>query len=260
MKTNGLVTKLKNLFAKGRGVGELVQLMKMSEEDPTDMRIKLKIGEIYFKKKQVDQGIAIFKEVGEHYIKEGFSLKAVAIYKNILKFSPGSVQFNENLAELFTKLSMPEDAMTQYRIVINYYQTHQMKDDAVRVSRALVQLNPENIDNRLKLAELLNIYGKSEEAFAEYQLLAKDLRKDMKRLDLLVDIYEKIILKKPDEKGLLRELCIFYLKLRDPKKVLRKIERMKLKDDPEFAPIYEKALSLEQTLAKNLENPESTHE
>ena len=156
MKTNGLVTKLKNLFAKSRGEGELVQLMKMSEEDPTDMRIKLKIGEIYFKKKQVDQGIAIFKEVGEHYIKEGFSLKAVAIYKNILKFSPGSVQFNEKLAELFTKLSMPEDAMTQYRIVINYYQTHQMKDDAVRVSRALVQLNPENIENRLKLAELLS--------------------------------------------------------------------------------------------------------
>ncbi len=232
---------------------ELTKYLKMAEQDPSDMRVKLKIGEMYFKQKQIDAGIKIFCEVADRYTQDGFLLKAIAVYKNILKYAPGSVQFNEKLAELFWKLSMPDDALTQFKIVINYYQTHQRKDDAIRVSLDLVKLDPNNVENRMRLAEVYSMYGKSSEALEEYQQVANQLRKEMKDLNLLIEVYEKILLKKPDEKNLLKDLCVFYLKVREPKKVLRRLEKMKLTEDPQFKSLYEKAQILEKGL--NPDNP-----
>jgi len=67
----------------------------------------------------------------------------------------------------------------------------------------------------------------------------------------LAEVYEKILLKRPKEMQLLRELCIFYLKLKNPQKAIRKIERYKLEKDQQFKPIYEKALQLKDMLAKS---------
>lgn len=245
-----LFDKLKDLFPKSGPGGDLGKYLKMAEEDPSDMRVKLKVGELYFKKKEIEKGIETFKEVAEKYTEDGFNLKAIAIYKNILKVSPGSVEFNERLAELFNKMAIPQDAMMQYRIVINYYQTHNMKDAALSASRAMVEVDPENIENRKQLAELLQSMGESDEALREYENIAKQLRKEMKRIDLLADIYEKILLKKPNEKALLRELCVFYLKLREPKKTLRKIEKFQLEEDKNFKPIFDKARQMQYAMEK----------
>ena len=60
------------------------------------------------------------------------------------------------------------------------------------------------------------------------KIMARDLRKEMKDINALADVYEKILLRKPKELGLLRELCVFYLKLKNPLKAIRKIEKYKL--------------------------------
>jgi tetratricopeptide (TPR) repeat protein len=241
---------VKGLFKKSGSEQELKELLVLSEQDPLDMRLKLKIGEIYFKKKELAKGIAIFREVAEHYMQEGFLLKAIAIFKNILKLSPGSVEFNEKLGQLYHQMGMKADAAQQYQIVIHYFQTHHRPEDALRSCQKLVQADPEEVQHRLKLAEIYFNQGMEEESLREYEKMARELRKEMKRLDVLVEVYEKILLKRPKELGLLKELCIFYLKLKNPQKAIRRIEKYKLEKDEQFKPIYEKALELKEYLAK----------
>jgi hypothetical protein len=241
----------KNLFKKSGPGQELKDLMVLSAQDPSDMRVKLKIGELYFKKRDLPKGITIFREVAEHYTQEGFLLKAIAIYKNILKISPGSVEFNEKLAELYHQMGMKADAAQQFQIVIHYYQTHGKREDSLRVTQKLVQVEPEVVQHRLKLAEIYFNQGMEEESLKEYENIARDLRKELKQLDVLTEVYEKILLKRPKELGLLRELCVFYLKLKNPQKAIRKIEKYKLENDEQFKPIYEKAHQLKDFLGKN---------
>ncbi|MCC6271910.1 MAG: tetratricopeptide repeat protein [Deltaproteobacteria bacterium] len=240
----------KGLFKKSGPEGELKEFLAMSAKDPTDMRLKIKVGELYFKKKDIRNGIAWFREVAEHYGESGFLLKAIAIYKNILKFSPGSVEFNEKLGELYAKMGMRGDASQQFQIVVHYYLTHQKGADAIRACQKLVEAEPGEPRHRLRLAEIYFNQGMQDESLKEYEKLARELRKEMKHLDILVEVYEKILLKKPKELGLLKELCIFYLKLKNPQKALRKIEKYKLEQDEHFKPIYAKALQLKEYLAK----------
>ncbi len=241
----------KGLFKKTGPGQELKDYLAMSAKDPTDMRVKLKIGELYFKKKDLPNGIAVFREVAEHYTKEGFLLKAIAIYKNILKLSPGSVEFNEKLGELYHQMGMKPDAAQQYQIVIHYHQSRHHFDDALRASRKLVEVEPEHVQHRLRLAELYFNRGMQDESLHEYEKIARDLRREMKQLDVLAEVYEKILAKKPNELGLLRELCVFYLKLKNPQKALRKIEKHKLEKDEQFKLIYEKALQMKELLSKS---------
>jgi tetratricopeptide (TPR) repeat protein len=250
MATEKLSNLFKGLFKKAGPEGELKEFLAMSAKDPTDMRLKLKVGELYFKKKHIRNGIAWFREVAEHYTETGFLLKAIAIYKNILKFSPGSVEFNEKLGELYAKMGMRGDASQQYQIVVHYYLTHGKGADAVRACQKLVEAEPNEPRHRLRLAEIYFNQGMQDESLREYEKLARDLRKEMKHLDILVEVYEKILLKKPKEMGLLKELCIFYLKLKNPQKTMRKIEKYKLENDEQFKPIYAKALQLKEYLAK----------
>jgi pilus assembly protein FimV len=244
----------KGLFGKKKGPGgDLKEMIAQSALDPGDLRLKLQIGKKYFKKKDVQNGIVWYQEVAEKYEEEDFILKAIAIYKEILKYSPGSVEFNEKLGDLFLKVGIAADAAQQYTIVIHYYLTHHQPENALRVCQKLVEAQPEEVQHRLRLAELYFNQGMEEESLAEYENIARQLRKDLKQLDILAEVYEKILLKRPKEMNLLRELCVFYLKLKNPQKAIRKIERYKLEKDEQFKPIYEKAIQLKEILGKEEE-------
>ncbi|MDX1386200.1 MAG: tetratricopeptide repeat protein [bacterium] len=241
----------KGLFSKKKGPsGDLKEMIAQSAQDPGDLRLKLQIGKQYFKQKDVKNGIAWYQEVAEKYEEEDFVLKAIAIYKEILKFSPGSVEFNEKLGDLFLKVGIAADAAQQYTIVIHYYLSHHQPENALRVCQKLVEAEPEEVHHRLRLAEIYFNQGMEEESLAEYEKIARKLRKDLKQLDVLAEVYEKILLKRPKEMTLLRELCVFYLKLKNPQKAIRKIERYKLEKDEQFKPIYEKALQLKDMMGK----------
>lgn len=243
----------KGLFQKKGPSSDIKELMVQSAQDPGDHRLKLQIGKLYFKKKDVRNGIAIYREVAEKYVEDGFVLKAIAIYKEILKYSPGSVEFNEKLGDLFGQMGMAADAAQQFQIAIHYHLSHRDPEAALRVCQKLVEADPDQVQHRLRLAEIYFNQGKEDESLQEYEAVARKLRKSMKDLDVLAEVYEKILLKRPKELGLLKELCVFYLKLKNPQKAIRKIERYKLEKDEQFKILYQKALSIKEHMAKSEE-------
>lgn len=251
MEIGKLSDLFKGLFKKTGPDSQMKDLMAQSAADPGDLRLKLQIGKLFFKKKDVTNGIATYREVAEKYVQDEFVLKAIAIYKEILKYSPGSVEFNEKLGDLFHKMDLSGDSAQQYQIVIHHHLTHQKPDDALRVCQKLVEADPSQVQHRLRLAEIYFNQGMEEESLKEYENIARKLRKEMKELDVLAEVYEKILLKRPKEMGILKELCIFYLKLKNPQKAIRKIERYQLEKDEQFRPIFKKAQELKDLMAKD---------
>lgn len=246
------IANLQNLFNKVFKTStletELKQTLALSAQEPNDLRLKLKIGELYARKKDLSSAIPIFAEVAKAYEQEDFQLKAIAIYKNILKVSPGSVEFNEKLGDLYQKMGMNDDAAQQYQIVMQFYRNRRNFDDALQAGRKLIEAQPDQVQNRLRIAELYFNLGKQEESMSEYEKIARDLRKEMKHVDVLAEVYEKILLKKPEETGLLLDLCVFYLKLGKPQKAIAKIEKAHLEQDEKFKAVYEKALEMKASL------------
>ncbi|MCP5468299.1 MAG: tetratricopeptide repeat protein [Deltaproteobacteria bacterium] len=248
MNINDVIKSVKDIFKKAGPNRDIRELMVRSAENPKDMRLKLEIGKLYFKKKDLRNAIAHYREVAENYIEDEFFLKAIAVYKEILKYSPSSVEFNEKLGDLFTKLEMGSDAAQQYQIALYYYRSHKQTEDALRIAKKLCEAEPDRHAHRVRLAELMMNSGDEEAAIQEFEKLAEKLSGKKDQLKSYAEVLEKLLVKKKQTKEqnheILQKLCRVYLELNDPDRVLTRLERLKINREAPFDALYQEAKEL----------------
>lgn len=236
------------LFQKNKYEKVLDDYLALAEEHPSDMRIRLKVAETYFKSHDIDHAVESYRQVAEHYEREDFILKAVAVYKSILKLNPALVEVNLKLAELYEKLSMPQDVGNQYRIVMETYATLGDKEKVIETCRKLVELDPSPL-NRRKLAEIYQTHGLTKQAVEQYEIMAREFRLN-KEYDNLLRMYELILPHKTKNQAIIKDICILYLRRQEADNAIRTMERYKVDAEPEFVNLYEKAQQMKNALRK----------
>ncbi|MEO8551009.1 MAG: tetratricopeptide repeat protein, partial [Kofleriaceae bacterium] len=130
------------------------EYLRIVSEDPKDVRVWLKIGDLYAKKGAKQEATDTYLKVARFYDEQGFFLKAVAVYKQILKLDPRLVDVILKLAELYRQLGLMSDAMQHFESVAAHFHREGNTKDALDTVKKLVDLDPENIATRIKLAEL----------------------------------------------------------------------------------------------------------
>ena len=73
---------------KGQIDKAVKEYLRIVSEDPKDVRVWLKIGDLYAKKGAKQEATDTYLKVARFYHDQGFFLKAVAVYKQILKLDP----------------------------------------------------------------------------------------------------------------------------------------------------------------------------
>ena len=204
---------------KGQIDKAVKEYQRIVHEDPKDVRVWLKIGDLYAKKGAKQDAIETYLKVARFYHEQGFFLKAVAVYKQILK-----------LAELYRQLGLMSDAMQHFESVAAHFHREGNTKEALETVKKLVDLDPENIATRIKLAELYSKEGLVEEASAEFTLACDQLRRQ-NRQDDFVKVAERLLWHKPENHALNRELAGLYLRRNDPRRALQKLQAC-FKADP----------------------------
>ncbi len=223
MSKEKIIEEAEKLVKAGKFDRAIKEFQKLLADDPSDMRAKLKIGDLYAKKKDLPSAIKLYREVAENYSKENFHLKAIAVYKTILKLSPTSIEINEKLGDLYRQVGLENDAVNQYYIVATYYDSKGKVKEALEIRKKIVEIDPLNTTGRIRLAELMQAEGKTDDSIREYEKAA-DLLAKKKDRDGLVEVYEKMVYFRPEEVDRLVKLCKIYFEKRDFKKALRRIE------------------------------------
>ena len=77
--------KAQKLLQKGKLKETIATLDEVISVDPTDFRVLLKKGELESRIGDNESAKASYTQVAEQYSQDGFYLKAIAIYKKILK-------------------------------------------------------------------------------------------------------------------------------------------------------------------------------
>ena len=111
-----------------------------------------------------------FTKVAESYAQDGFFLKAVALYKQVLKLDPDLVDVNLKLAELHQQLRLMSEAMAYFQVVANHYD--KQGDTKAVAGHPEEDGGPgpgERRQPRIKLAELYAREQMSDEALARVQ-------------------------------------------------------------------------------------------
>jgi pilus assembly protein FimV len=215
---------------KGQIDKAVKEYLRIVHEDPKDVRVWLKIGDLYAKKGAKQDAIETYLKVARFYHDQGFLHKSVAVYKQIVKLDPRLVDVILKLAELYRELRMMPEAMQHFESVAAHFHREGNTKEALATVKKLVDLDPENIATRIKLAELYSKEGLVDDAATEFQLACEQLRRQGRQDDFL-KVAERLLWHKPSNQALNRELAGLYLRRNDPRRALQKLQAC-FKADP----------------------------
>ncbi len=220
---NKVMDAARKFVERGQVDRAIKEYLRVVQEDPKDVRVWLKVGDLYAKKGAKQEATETYLKVAKFYSEQGFYLKAVAVYKQILKLDARLVEVNLKLAELYRQLGLMSDAMQHFEMVAAHFHREGKTKEALATVRQLVNLDPENVATRIKLAELYSKEGMVEEAVTEFGAACDYLRAH-NRQDDFIKVAERLLWHKPEAHELNRELATLYLRRNDPRRALQKLQ------------------------------------
>ena len=221
-RTKVLAAAQKHL-SKGQYDRAIAEYRKLVEADPRDVRTWLKIGDLYTRKGSHREATETYQRVADHYATQGFFLKAVAVYKQILKLQPQRLDVQLKLAEMYENLQLVSDALQTYEQVAQAYMKAGEVERALSTLGRMAELDPDNIPVRIRYAEGLSKAGRTDEAANEFEAGAELLR-EQGRMDDYLKVAERLLYHRPADVALARELAELYLQRNDAKRALAKLQ------------------------------------
>jgi tetratricopeptide (TPR) repeat protein len=148
---------------------------KILKNDAKDLTVTNTVGDLYSRLGETDKATECFKTVGDAYASQGFTVKAIAMYKKICKLQP-SLESLLKLAELYSQQGLFNDARAQYLQVAEEFLKNGELDNSVRIFQKILEMDPENSNMRVRLAEVYIQLGKKSEAWQIFSAAAESLR------------------------------------------------------------------------------------
>jgi tetratricopeptide (TPR) repeat protein len=160
---------------QGKLQNAISEYEKILKNDPKDLTVTNTVGDLYSRIGESDRATDCFKNVGDAYASQGFTVKAIAMYKKICKLKP-SLESLLKLAELYTQQGLFNDARAQYLQVAEEFLKAGELENAVRIFQKILEMDPENSQMRVKLAEVYIRLGKKQEAWQIFSAAVESMR------------------------------------------------------------------------------------
>ena len=160
---------------QGKLQNAIAEYEKVLKADPKELTVSNTIGDLYARLGQSDKAVESFKSVGDAYAAQGFTVKAIAMYKKLTKLKP-TLESVLRLAELYTQQGLFNDARAQYLQVAEEFLRSGELEQAVRIFQKTLEMDPENVAMRTRLAEVYIRLNKKTEAWQLFAAAADSLR------------------------------------------------------------------------------------
>ena len=154
--------------AQGKISQAIRQYQDILDNDPSDVSLLNTVGDLYIRERNTAEALKQFQRLAEAYVREGFNVKAIAIYRKISKVDPNSVDTLLKLGELYQIQGLSREAREQYIQAAEFFKKRNQTERALEIFRKLVQLDPENVTFRNRLAVEVESTGKHVNAAQAY--------------------------------------------------------------------------------------------
>jgi tetratricopeptide (TPR) repeat protein len=262
-----VVRAAEKFLAQGKIPAAIKEYRQIVENDPEDFTALNMLGDLYARQNDKQQASQCFIRIAEHYREEGFQSKAIAMYRKIDRLNPRSPEIANKLAALYESQGLIVDARAQYMIIAEAWLRDGQSRKALEILRKVADLDPQNTEARIKLAQSYMREGmtsEAAEAFSEAgaQLLAQhayeraaeaytsslDIRpQDYSALsgylnsqialhtpDEAAEVLERALTEKPDDVELLSMLARAYLEAEDAEAAERAVTSLVMAESSNY--------------------------
>jgi tetratricopeptide (TPR) repeat protein len=175
------INKAKSLAAADKYIARqnfskaLNELLKVAKVSPGDTNLLNKIGDLYSKVGNKKSAISYFLKVADSYRKSGFNLKAIALYKKIIRIDGQYMDARDKLVELYLAQGHNSEAKGELRRIAEHYNNERLFARALTCYEKMLEIDPNNLDARLKITEMLVREGRRDEAAEHFYKMAQEL-------------------------------------------------------------------------------------
>lgn len=180
IKKDKLLEEAQKLVQRGQFDKAATCYEQILAQEPAAINLRQKLAELLTKSGRHDDARTQFEIIGTHFTKNGFYLKAIAVYKQLQKLFPADISLSLTLAELNEKHGLVANALSEYKSVHDYYEKAGNAPEALTILDRMQSVDPLNIPIKIKLAESYARQDKKEEAYATFSRTAALL---LERLD-----------------------------------------------------------------------------
>ena len=237
-------------LSQGKINAAIKEYRQIVDNDADDLTTLNMLGDLYVRATKKEEAIACFQRIAEHYGAQEFNLKAIAMYRKIERLRPRDPQIAFKLAELYASQTLVHDARAQYLVVADAYTRSGDNKKALDILHKIADLDPNNTEIRLKLADgylkenmrreaaaafvqaanrlhQIGSHDKALEAYSETLKLVRDDREALRGMleahiargtaDEAAEVLERVVEGREDDNELVSMLARAYLEAEDPK-------------------------------------------
>lgn len=216
--------------AQGKIKQAIAEYRSVVEHDARDIATTNMLGDLLAKNGEKASAVESYTKVGEHYAAQGFASKAIAIYNKISKLQPDSLEVCEKLAELYAMKGALSEARAHYTKLAEAYTKKGRRLDALAVWKQIADLDPNNTEVCVTVAEMYLREGQNEEAMEAFTDAGARLARKGKHEEAVKHLTKAVELK-PGELRVLSALVASYSAMSQHNKAINLLDEI-LEDEP----------------------------
>ena len=150
-----------------QAIAEYQQILK---NEPKDQVTLMTLGDLFVRQGETFQALEYFERLAKIFLTDGFTTKAIAIYKKVAKLAPEETRPLERLAELYVQQGVLSEARPLYLQLAEVHLKAGRQPQAAALLRKLLEAEPENLRVHTKLGELQLAMGQQKDAIETFYL------------------------------------------------------------------------------------------
>src|SRR6202521_5590765 len=153
---------------QGKMPQAIAEYQHILKNEPKDQVTLMTLGDLFVRQGETFQALEYFERLAKIFLTDGFTTKAIAIYKKVAKLAPEETRHLEKLAELYVQQGVMSEARPIYLQLAEAQLKAGHQPQAAVLLRKLLEAEPDNLRIQTRLAELLLSMGQQNEAVATF--------------------------------------------------------------------------------------------
>jgi tetratricopeptide (TPR) repeat protein len=160
--------------AQGKIPEAIAEWKKLADLSPNDGTPYNAIGDLHLKKNAASDATEAYFKAAAAFRAGGAALKAIAVFKKILKIDPNQFLAYKCLADLNAERGLTSNAVSDYLALSKLYLKANKPKEALETYRAVIKLEAANLDARRQMADLCQKQGWTEEGVKAFIELGRE--------------------------------------------------------------------------------------